>query len=131
MAILTRDQILSSADLEKQLVSVPEWGGDVCVRSLTGAERDKFESGMIEQRGKSQSVNLLNIRAKLAAMTICDEDGQRIFTDLDVKALAEKSALALNRVFEIARKLSGLAEEDVKELTEVLESDPLEGSPTA
>lgn len=131
MKILTRDQILASADLEKQLVSVPEWGGDVFVRSLTGAERDKFESGMIEQRGKSQSVNLSNVRAKLAAMTICDEAGDRIFSDMDVKMLAGKSALALNRVFEVARKLSGLAEEDVKELAEALEGDPLEDSPSA
>jgi len=34
----------------------------------------------------------------------------------DVKALGEKSAAALERVFDVARKLSGLSEDDVEEL---------------
>jgi hypothetical protein len=129
--ILNRDAILSSQDLPKELVSVPEWGGEVYVRALTGAERDQFEASMIEQRGKKQSLNMANIRAKLAAMTICDEQGKRLFTDADVHALAGKSASALNRVFEAARRLSGLAEDDVDELAKGLEENPFGGSPTA
>ena len=131
MPFLTRDAILSADDLPKELVPVPEWGGDVFVRALTGAERDRFEGSMIEQRGKSQHVNMANIRAKLASMTLCDESGSRIFSDADVKSLAGKSAAALNRVFEVARKLSGLAETDVEELTEALEADPFDASPSA
>ena len=130
MPLLNRDAILAALDLPKELVSVPEWGGDVYVRSLTGKERDQFESGMIEQRGKSQTVNLSNIRAKLASMTICDEDGKRIFTDADMQALSGKSAVALQRVFEVAQRLSGLGATDVEELTKGLEERPLEGSPS-
>lgn len=129
--VLTRDAILRADDLPRELVDVPEWGGEVYVRSLTGAERDRFEASMIEQRGKSQHVNMANIRAKLASLTICDENGARLFGDEDVKALAGKSAAALNRVFDAARKLSGLADDDVKELTEALEADPFGASPTA
>jgi hypothetical protein len=131
MPILNRDAILAALDLPKELVSVPEWGGDVYVRGLTGKERDQFEAGMIDQRGKSQVVNLQNIRAKLASMSICDEDGKRLFTDADLAALAGKSAIALNRVFDVARKLSGLGDTDVEELTKGLEENPLDGSPSA
>jgi len=131
MPLLTRETILAADDLGRELVNVPEWGGDVYVRGLTGKERDAFEAGMIDQRGKSQTVNLQNIRAKLAGLSICDESGKRIFTDADLAALAGKSAVALNRVFEVARRLSGLGDDDVKELAKELEENPFAGSPSA
>lgn len=130
MPLLTRDAILQVEDLKRELVSVPEWGGDVFVRSLNGAERDKFEASVLEQRGKSQKMNLENIRAKMASMTICDEHGNRLFSDGDIQALAKKNAAALDRVFSVARRLSGLGENEVEELAKGLEADPFGGSPS-
>ena len=66
--ILKRDEILQAADIQVLLVSVPEWGGDVYVKGMTGAERDKFEASIVEQRGKAQTMNMANIRAKLASL---------------------------------------------------------------
>ena len=53
MALLTKEQILRVKDIETRKVNVPEWGGDVMVRSLTGAERDYFESKLVDQSGKT------------------------------------------------------------------------------
>jgi len=125
--ILNREAILGAADIEKKLVNVPEWGGDVYVKGLTGSERDKFEAGIIEQRGTQQKMNLVNIRAKLCAFSICDADGKRLFSEEDISALAKKSAAALSRVFVVAQKLSGLGDTEVKELTEGVKV-PFEGS---
>jgi len=36
MAILSRDAILGSDDLKKEVVSVPEWGGEVVIATMTG-----------------------------------------------------------------------------------------------
>ena len=130
MTLLNRESILQADDLPKELVDVPEWGGAVYVRSLTGAERDRFESSMIKQRGKNQQMNLDNIRAKLAVLTVCDEEGKRIFSSADIDELSKKSAAALDRIFAVARRLSGLGEDDVKELAEGLKDDPLEDSPS-
>jgi hypothetical protein len=130
MTILSKADILGASDIQRERVSVPEWGGDVFVRGLTGAERDRFEGSIITQRGKNQSVNLTNIRAKLASMAICDEDGKALFNSADVLALSEKSAAALQRVFEVAQRLSGLKEEDVQELVGELKENPFDGSPT-
>lgn len=124
IVILSKEAILSADDLEKELVEVPEWGGAVYVRALTGAERDAFEQSMVEMRtvrqGRRQEtvreMRLQNIRARLCALTICDEEGNRLFTDADVQALGRKSASALNRVFQVAQRLSGLTDEDVEEL---------------
>jgi hypothetical protein len=97
---------------------------------MTGAERDKFEASIISRNGKDATVNMLNIRAKLASLTICDEGGKRQFTEADVMALSQKSAVALQRVFAVAQKLSGFGDDEVKELAEGVKNDPFDGSPT-
>jgi hypothetical protein len=114
--LLTREAILNAPDIQVEDVDVPEWGGKVRVRGLTGAERDAFEQSIMEQRGRDMSLNLRNIRAKLVALSVVDEQNNRIFSDADVKALGQKSAVALQRVFEVAQRLSGLRNEDVEEL---------------
>ncbi len=126
--ILTRDAILQAQDLPRELVEVPPWGGSVYVRALTGAERDAFETSIVEQRGKSTKMNLKNIRAKLVALTVVDEEGNRIFSDSDASALGKKSAAALDKVFEVAQRLSGLRPEDVEELSKNFGSDQSEDS---
>ena len=123
VTILTRDAILQAEDLARELVEVPEWGGHLYIRALTGSERDAFESSVVEQRGRSVKMNMRNIRAKLVALTAVDEAGKRFFSDADVKLLGGKSAAVLDRLFEIAQRLSGLRDEDVEELAKNLESD--------
>ena len=73
--MLTKEQILGVKDLIIREVEMPEWGGSVYVRGLTGSERDAFEASVIEQRGKTNRVNMINVRAKLLVLTICDKDG--------------------------------------------------------
>ena len=113
MARLSRDAILAAEDTRTQEVEVPEWGGSVLVRGMTGRERDEFESSMLIQAAGQTARDLRNTRAKLVAKCAVDDDGARLFTDGDVTALGEKSAAALVRVFEVAARLSGLDEEDV------------------
>jgi len=113
---LTRDDILNAQDLPTEDVSVPEWGGTVRVRGLTGAERDVFEASIVEQRGKKARVNMKNMRATLVALTLVDEDGKRLISETDVEALGQKSGVALDRVVRVALRLSGLSPGDVEEL---------------
>lgn len=113
---LSRDEILNIKDLPVEEVYVEEWQAWVRVRGLTAAERDQFEQSIVETRGKDTRVNLRNIRAKLVVLCCVDEQGNRIFRDEDAEVLGRKSAVALNRVFEVAQRLSGLRPEDVEEL---------------
>lgn len=109
---LDRDAILQADDLPRTRVDVQEWGGSVNVRVMTGAERDAFEA----QVAGGGHVNLDNIRARLVALTLVDDDGKRLFSDTDVTQLGNKSAAALDRVFSVAQKVNGLTEQDVQEL---------------
>jgi len=126
--ILTREDILQAEDILKELVDAHEWGGDVWVQGITGKERGKFEASVILNPGAKQKLNMVDMRATLCSLAIVDEDGKKLFTPVDVKALNEKSAAPLDRIFTVAQRLSGLTEDDVKELAEGLEDNPLEGS---
>jgi glutaminase len=114
--VLSKDQILNAPDTEYETVDVPEWGGKVRVKTLTGDERDSYEQSLIDQRGNVTGPKLAGAQARLCALTIVDDDGKRLFTDGDVKALGAKSAQALNRVFDVAIRLSRMTQKDVEEL---------------
>lgn len=107
--LLTREQILAATQLPQAQVEVPEWGGAVIVRALTALERDRFEMELVSTspQGTNQ-VNLVNARARLVAACCIDEAGHKLFAADDVAALGKLSAAALNRVYEVAAKMSGL-----------------------
>lgn len=106
---LSKDQILEASDLKSEAVEVPEWGGSVNVRTMTGADRDAFESSMVTKDADgNRKPDMSNLRAKLVALTVVDDAGNRLFDVSDVDRLALKSAAALERVFVAAQKLNGL-----------------------
>lgn len=113
---LGRDAIFAIADLKTEEVRVPEWGGTVRVRSLTGLERDKFESESMEKRGDGYEAIFKNLRARLITLSVVDGEGNRLFKDGDAQKVGSKNAAALNRVFEVAQRLSGLTGKDVEDL---------------
>ena len=121
--LLTRQEILSIRDIRTEIVFVPEWGGSVRIKAMTGKERDAWETALFQIDGKDVKMNKENLRAKLVALTVVDEAGQRLFTEADVEALGSKSAAALDRIYQASQKLSGLTPDDIKEMEKNLETD--------
>lgn len=115
--MLSRDDILGADDLARELVAVPEWGGDLYVRCLTGAERDRFEAEMLADEEDDQRKRFFNLRARLVVLAVCDEHNLPLFMLNDVEALGRKSAKVLDRLFSVAQRLSGMTREDVEALT--------------
>ena len=104
---LTREQILSANDVDTVAVHVPEWGGDVYVKTFDGAARDRIEAHVMRD-GKA---NMDGLRALVVALSACDESGKELFTLADIAALEKKSATALDRVFSEASKLNRLGDD--------------------
>lgn len=133
---LTKAQILAADDIETKDIEVPEWETDdgafvVTLKAMTGTERDRYEASLVITRGKSTTMNLENARAKLLAATIIDSDtGELMFSQDEIGLLGRKNAAVLDRLYDEARKLSGISEGDEKELTEALGSAPSDGSIT-
>lgn len=116
MAGLTKEQILAAQDLKSEVVAVPEWGGEVRLRSMTGADRDAYEQSLVEARGEGEARRLANVRARLVAFCAVDEAGARLFSEADVEALGAKSAAALDRLFEACTRLNRIGASDVEAL---------------
>jgi hypothetical protein len=118
MALLSKDAILGADDRPTKDVEVPQWGGTVRLRALSGTERDAFEaSTMVFVEGKPRRPNLANLRARFLALCIVDDNGDRLFGEDEVHALGAKSVAALDLLFTEARKLSRLTNKDLEELT--------------
>jgi len=128
MKTLTRDQILQCSDIQTESVEVPEWGGAVLVKGLSGAERDALEAAIVEVRGRKQRLHLENTMARLVSMSVVDENGKRLFTNGDIEALGKKSSSALQRVCQVAQRLSGLTQDDLEEMSKNSESGQPEDS---
>jgi hypothetical protein len=131
LTILGREAILAADDIATETVPVPEWGGAVLVRGISGKERDQFEVELIEGKGKNRDVNLRNLRAKLVAKSVVNEAGALLFGAADIDALGNKSAAALQRVYIVASRLAGLSESDVDDLTDDLGNAESAGSGSA
>lgn len=112
MALLTREQILHADDIKKEIVPVPEWGGEIQITTMTGFGRDAWET-QISGKGEGKDKNL---RAKLVAATAIDAEGELLFQEKDVVELGKKSAAALDRAFEVALRLNKIGPSDVEEL---------------
>ena len=111
--MLNREQILGANDLASEIVDVPEWGGQVRVGMMSGTARDQFEASILTN---DRTPDLVNMRAKLVAFCLLDENGAQMFTLADVVALGGKSAAALDRVAKVAQRLNRLGNSDLEEL---------------
>lgn len=109
---LNREDIIACKDRKIVTVDVPEWGGTVHVRGMSGEERNSYEMLLYAK----ETIDYSNVTARLLVRCICDDKGNRIFSDDDDKMLGAKDANVLYRLAETAKQLSGLsttAQEDI------------------
>lgn len=115
-----KEQILNADDLPREKINVPEWDCDVWIRSLTAKERDDYEQSLLNTSGTGKDFtatpNLSNAKAKFVARCLVDDTGLRVFTDAEAVPLGGKAAQVLNRLYEVASRLSGMSADDLEEL---------------
>ena len=111
MGLLNRSAILGADDLKHEDVEVPQWGGSVRIRVMTGAERDVFRASIAVEGG----VPVGKFAAALVAATCIDESGARQFSMEDIEALQEKSAASLDAPAAVAMRLNGLGATAVRD----------------
>ena len=97
---------------------MPEWGGYVIVRSLSGTDRDRLQ----RQGGVWAS------RAGVAAASIVDAEGNLLFGEDDIEVLATRSGAALQRVLDAADRLSAMRPEAVAKAKADLKATRSSGS---
>ena len=117
--MLNRDAILKAQDLRRELVDVPEWGGEVYVRSFTALEREEVEMRSMQMvdiaTGSIKDARqMAGLKAWIVARTVVDSDGQRIFSDADMDGLQGKNAGVISRLADVASRLSELGVEEAE-----------------
>lgn len=118
---LTGAQILDADDVQIKPVPVPEWGGDVLVRGLTGIERDAYEASIQQIRPKPDGTKEVvfvrdNARARLLVKCLVDDQGERLFKDSDAPALGKKNGAIIDKLYDVAAELSGLSDQAREEI---------------
>lgn len=122
---LSKAKILAATDTKvSEAIPVPEWGGDVHCKTLSGTERDQFEEAYSQNKMKA-------FRARFLILTLCDESGERLFGDNEVDALGKKSSIVINRLFEKAWDHNAFTNEAVEALGKDSPSDQSGGSTSA
>jgi len=78
-------------------------------KPLTSRDRDNFEASVVGIDGQR---DLHNLRARLVAKCLCDEDGKPIGSEDEIGDL---SASFVGKVFDEVRKLNGMDDDVVEE----------------
>ncbi|SHI68507.1 phage tail assembly chaperone [Streptomyces sp. 3214.6] len=118
---LNGTQILEADDTKIEPVPVPEWGGEVLVRGLTGIERDDYEASIQQIRPKPDGTKEVvfvrgNARARLLVKCLIDEQGNRLFKDSDAPALGKKNGAIIDKLYDVAAELSGMGDANEAEI---------------
>lgn len=105
--------ILKVQDIQRELVDVAEWGGEVYVRGFTALEKEEVEIRSMQMvdiaTGQIKDARqMAGLKSWIVARCVVDSDGKRIFTDSDVDGLAGKNAGVIGRLADVASRLSNL-----------------------
>ncbi len=120
---LTADEILNADDIKVELVDMPEWGGEVYVRTISGSSRDRFEA-TVTQNGQKGNSHLHDIRARFCSIVLSDEKGKQLFDAMNIQALSAKSADALQRVMDAGLALNGMDPDGIEKAEKNSETGP-------
>lgn len=105
--MLTKEAILQADDLPVEVVEVPEWGGSVRVRGMNCADRDAYVSALSTAK-KGDSWDLKGLKPKLVQLCTLNGGGELMFTPGDLEALGRKASSAIDRIWDVAMRLSGM-----------------------
>ena len=132
--LLGKAELLQKEKLEIEKVEF-ENGDYVYVRQMTGHERDMFEQSMLK-KNKDGKGNVLSVetvmddfRSKLAAITLCDEEGKSLLSANDYAVLGNSmSAKRLEKIINISQKLNAITEEDKEAIVKNSEPEVVDNS---
>lgn len=113
--LLSKAAILAAQDLPTEDVNVPEWGGPVRVRTMTGAERDAMGAMISKDAGAGEGkTNQTAFRSIVLMHTIVGDDDQPMFDRADLDAIGSKNGAVLDRLFRVADRLNGITSDAVE-----------------
>ena len=123
-----RDRIIAVDDTQKEIVKIDEWGVEVETRGMSGAARASISQDAAENNG---NINFLKMMPELVVQCCFDpETGEQVFDSKDKELVMGKSGAALDRIVNIAMRLSGFGDKAIDDAGKDSLSTPKGGSST-
>lgn len=126
MKLLDRAAFFAAEDSKFEDVPVPQLGGMVRIRVLSGEARDAFNAYIKSFGDEPRQASAIN--AALLVQTCIEESGEPMFTLEDIDAIRKKSVGALDVMAAAAMRINGMGVEAVPEAEKNSESDQSDDS---
>ena len=107
--LLTKEATLQSKDYQDEVINVPEWGGSVRLKTMSGVERDMFETEAMKRK-KGDKIELKGLKSFLLMLTLVDNDGVRLFEESEIDELNKKSGAVIDTLFVKCQDLNKLTQ---------------------
>jgi hypothetical protein len=112
---LRAEDILDAPDIKVEELEVPEWGGTLCIRTLTADEMAAFVDKYGKEKNRGDAV------VKALQLSAVDPEGNHLFPQDDgpgaaaiLAKLRKKSLRAYMRVQSAVLRLNGMTDEEQK-----------------
>ena len=92
-----------------QTLDIKELGGSVGIKSMTASEREGLERKMQSELDNN------GIRATVFIYSVCDLEGNLLFTEEDLDSIKGLPSSVVSKVFDVSNKLNGLSPDAVEE----------------
>jgi len=120
--MLTRDDLLAleaNKTAPPKRLHVAAWGGDVFLLDPTAQTYDEWSIFCEENKGRPAPW-----RAKVASLLLCDEAGQRLFSDDDLPTLAAWKPDGLLEVWKVGIELLRVDDQEIEDQAEKSAASP-------
>jgi hypothetical protein len=112
MALTTKEGFLRAAVRGQPVrLKIRSCNEEVFLLDPAADVRDEFDMW-----ARTRQDNLAGVRGVVAALLLCDESGERLFTVDDAKTLGEMRADILSEIFDRGTRLLGMTDKEVEEL---------------
>ena len=114
--VIERGAFLQPLSVPREDVPVPELGEGcvIPVWGMTAGERTRFEQGLLDKNGKQSAAKVQEVRARLLVACCRNDDGTPLFTMEDIAAIGQQRADVIERIVNVAQRLSGFSNADIE-----------------
>ena len=88
--------------------------GKVRLRSLTAADKAKYDSAALDSKGRVNTKALLTANSRLIILCVADTEGNPLFADGDIDRLQSMDSGVIERLAEECGRHCGITEEPEK-----------------
>lgn len=122
---MNKAELLNELRLKTELVKLDD-GKDVIVSEVGAADYIKLWTNPDYQNGNT--VDMAKLMPAMVAYSVVDDQGQRVFADEDIPAIARSAQGPFMKISDAVRRVNGMVGDEAKNSMETAPEDSSSGS---